>query len=90
MHAFALVLLALAALAAAKYAPTLVVLGMVTVVAAVLRQQALAVSRQLLAMPHPADGWATPPRDAQRAMQKSLRIAIARTELASCFPGRGF
>lgn len=89
MQAFALILLALVALAAAKHVPTLVVLGVVTAVAAVLRHQTLDVSRQLLAMPRPADGWAAPTRDARRALQKSLRLAIARTELESCFPGRG-
>jgi len=93
MNAVILVVLGLLALAAAKNLPTLAVLGIVALVATVLRHQAAGAAARLVSLGEGRvdgmDAWATPSADARRLMKRSLKLALQRTELASCFPGRG-
>lgn len=90
MNAIVLAILAIIAAAAAKNLPTFAVLGIVAVFAFVLRRQVADTTRRLLALGQPEDPWAAPSADARRLMKRSLQLAIARTELGSCFPGRAY
>lgn len=89
MTVILIILLAIVALAGFKYLPTFAVLGVVTLIAALLRSQARAASAGILAFPASNDPWASPSREARRLMKKSLSLSLSRTELAACFAGRG-
>lgn len=90
MYAILAITLVIAALAAAKYLPVYAVLGVVTITAVLMRRQIQAVNASLAALAQSNDPWAKPSRDAAKLMKRSLDLALSRTELASCFPGRGF
>ena len=90
MSAVIAILMLVVALGAARQLPPLVVLGVVSVIAFVLRSRADETARTLLGLDRPSDPWATPSSEARRLARRSLRIAMARTELASCYPDRGF
>ena len=70
-----------------KWAPPLLVALVVAVIAGVLARRIGRVTRRLLAAPRlEIDYDRTPSRAERRLMRKSLRVAIARTELRSLFP----